>query len=653
MRNKKTIGIVVGAAVIVAAIIAGIIVFMTTRATPQKELEAFAALLQEQRYEEMYDHLSEDARAAWSQEEFVTRNQNIYSGIGAADIEFSDVRAETTDTGANVSYHQKMETSAGMVEFDNTAVVVREADGYRIDWDSTFIFPQLSDADSVSVQTSQGARGAILDRNGTPLAQDGLVYQVGLEAGATDAGSNAALASALDIEEAAVESAMSASWVQDGMFVPVKTLSAADYRAASAQLDAVQGISVQQTSGRVYPYAETCAHLTGYVQTASAEDLEAHADEGYTQESLIGKSGLEAAYESDLRAKDGVRIIVRNASGQEKAVIAETAAQDGKDIVTTIDLSAQQALYDDMGENEGAAVAMNAQTGEVLALVSTPSYDPNDFANGMDNAQWEALSNDTRNPMLSRYQSAYCPGSTFKAITAAIGLESGTITADTVFEKTERWQKDSSWGSNYVTTTHLYDEPSNLANALRYSDNIFFAQLADQIGAQTLADGLDAIGFNSTLPFELTLTQSSYGERLNDAQTLAATGYGQGDLLINPVHMTALYTAYVNEGSILQPYLIYADGERKIYKENAYSVDTAQTLLEDLRQTMSSYGDNPTNAAGKTGSAEVDNGVEVIGWTCAVNEQAALTVMMENTKEEGSSLYVQPIAAQMLEAISE
>ncbi len=653
MRNKKTIGIVVGAAVIVAAIIAGIIVFMTTRATPQKELEAFAALLQEQRYEEMYDHLSEDARAAWSQEEFLTRNQNIYSGIGAADIEFSDVRAETTDTGANVSYHQKMETSAGMVEFDNTAVVVREADGYRIDWDSTFIFPQLSDADSVSVQTSQGARGAILDRNGTPLAQDGLVYQVGLEAGATDAGSNAALASALDIEEAAVESAMSASWVQDGMFVPVKTLSAADYRAASAQLDAVQGISVQQTSGRVYPYAETCAHLTGYVQTASAEDLEAHADEGYTQESLIGKSGLEAAYESDLRAKDGVRIIVRNASGQEKAVIAETAAQDGKDIVTTIDLSAQQALYDDMGENEGAAVAMNAQTGEVLALVSTPSYDPNDFANGMDNAQWEALSNDTRNPMLSRYQSAYCPGSTFKAITAAIGLESGTITADTVFEKTERWQKDSSWGSNYVTTTHLYDEPSNLANALRYSDNIFFAQLADQIGAQTLADGLDAIGFNSTLPFELTLTQSSYGERLNDAQTLAATGYGQGDLLINPVHMTALYTAYVNEGSILQPYLIYADGERKIYKENAYSADTAQTLLEDLRQTMSSYGDNPTNAAGKTGSAEVDNGAEVIGWTCAVNEQAALTVMMENTKEEGSSLYVQPIAAQMLEAISE
>lgn len=80
---------------------------------------------------------------------------------------------------------------------------------------------------------------------------------------------------------------MSASWVQEGMFVPVKTISAADYHALSNQLDTVAGISVQSVSGRVYPYAQTCAHLVGYVQTASAQDLEEHADEGYTQESLI------------------------------------------------------------------------------------------------------------------------------------------------------------------------------------------------------------------------------------------------------------------------------------------------------------------------------------------------------------------------------
>ncbi|MEI3148172.1 MAG: penicillin-binding transpeptidase domain-containing protein [Merdibacter sp.] len=274
-----------------------------------------------------------------------------------------------------------------------------------------------------------------------------------------------------------MESAMSASWVQEGMFVPVKTISAADYHALSDQLDTVAGISVQSVSGRVYPYAQTCAHLVGYVQTASAQDLEEHADEGYTQKSLIGKSGLEAVYEDELRARDGVRIVVLSASGQEKEVVAESAAQDGKDIVTTIDLDVQQTLYEGMGDDEGAAVAMDAQTGEVLALVSTPSYDPNDFANGMDSEEWETLSSDARNPYASRYQSAYCPGSTFKAITAAIAPDNGTITADTAFEKTGMLQKDSSWGDHYVTTTHLYDEPSNLANALRYSDTVSFAQL--------------------------------------------------------------------------------------------------------------------------------------------------------------------------------
>ena len=121
---------------------------------------------------------------------------------------------------------------------------------------------------------------------------------------------------------------------------------------------------------------------------------------------------------------------------------------------------------------------------------------------------------------------------------------------------------------------------------------------------------------------------------------------------MNPVHLTALYTAYVNEGTILQPYLIYADGESKVYKENAYSAQTAKTIFTDLQETMDHYGTNATHAAGKTGSAEVNEGKEVIGWTCAVNDQVALTVMMENTKDKGSSIYVEPIAEKILEAIT-
>ena len=651
MRDKKKMGIAAGiaAAVLIVVIVAAVIL---TRATPQKSVQAFVSLLQEGKYEEMYDYLSSDAKERWSKEDFVARNQNIYAGVEAENFAFTEWKSEDANTGTNVSFHESMDTVIGTYAFDQSVVVVEEEDGYKINWDSSFIFPQLSDDNSISVTTLKASRGSILDRNGEAIAQDGTVYEVGFVAGEESGSSYKDLADVLDISQDTITNAMEAQWVQDGLYVPVKTISASDYEKLKEKLSAIQGIQIQATSGRVYPYGEICAHLSGYVQKASAEDLEKYADKGYTEDTWIGKSGLEAAYEEELHAQDGVSVQVVSENGQIVATIGEKAAVNGKDIKTTIDIDMQKEIYEKVKDDVGSSVAMNSKTGEVYALVSTPAYDPNDFANGMDDKTWEQLNNDEENPLLSRFQSTYCPGSTFKAITGAIGLESKTITAGTVYDKTDRWQKDDSWGDHYVTTTQQYSEDSNLANALKYSDNIFFARLADQIGAETFSSSLDALGFNETLPFELSLRASTYGENLKDEQTLAATGYGQGDLLLNPVHLTALYTAYVNEGTILQPYLIYADGESKVYKENAYSAQTAKTIFTDLQETMDHYGTNATHAAGKTGSAEVNEGKEVIGWTCAVNDQVALTVMMENTKDKGSSIYVEPIAEKILEAIT-
>lgn len=651
MRGKKKLGIAAGiaAAVFIVVIVAAVIL---TRATPQKSVQAFVSLLQEGKYEEMYDYLSSDAKERWSKEDFVARNQNIYAGVEAENFAFTEWKSEDANTGTNVSFHESMDTVIGTYAFDQSVVVVEEEDGYKINWDSSFIFPQLSDDNSISVTTLKASRGSILDRNGEAIAQDGTVYEVGFVAGEESGSSYKDLADVLDISQDTITNAMEAQWVQDGLYVPVKTISASDYEKLKEKLSAIQGIQIQATSGRVYPYGEICAHLSGYVQKASAEDLEKYADKGYTEDTWIGKSGLEAAYEEELHAQDGVSVQVVSENGQIVATIGEKAAVNGKDIKTTIDIDMQKEIYEEVKSDVGSSVAMNSKTGEVYALVSTPAYDPNDFANGMDDKTWEQLNNDEENPLLSRFQSTYCPGSTFKAITGAIGLESKTITAGTVYDKTDRWQKDDSWGDHYVTTTQQYSEDSNLANALKYSDNIFFARLADQIGAETFSSSLDALGFNETLPFELSLRASTYGENLKDEQTLAATGYGQGDLLLNPVHLTALYTAYINEGTILQPYLIYADGESKVYKENAYSAQTAKTIFTDLQETMDHYGTNATHAAGKTGSAEVNEGKEVIGWTCAVNDQVALTVMMENTKDKGSSIYVEPIAEKILEAIT-
>ena len=124
-------------------------------------------------------------------------------------------------------------------------------------------------------------------------------------------------------------------------------------------------------------------------------------------------------------------------------------------------MNTQKLVYEQLKKDAGSSVVMNSKTGEVLALVSTPSYDPQDFALGMDTKTWNALNENKDHPLMNRITSVYTPGSTFKMISAAIGLDSKTIDENTAIEKVEKWQKDKSWGNNYVTTTEQYTEPSN------------------------------------------------------------------------------------------------------------------------------------------------------------------------------------------------
>lgn len=644
MTDKKKPWIIGG--VIAAVAVIAVVAFLLLRggSKPESVLNEYTDLLKKGNYKEMYSLISSDAKKKWNEDDFVKRNKNIYEGIDATDFNMEIKDSTDVDAGTEISYHMRMKSAAGDISFDNKATIVKEDKDYRIAWDSTQIFPQLTDSDKVNVSITEGTRGSILDRNGNALAEQGSVYQVGLIAGSmkNEKDSITALAKELAISEDSVKKALSASWVQDDMFVPVKTITKQKRADIIEALRNIEGVSVQEATGRVYPYGEMTAHLTGYVQNVTAEDLEKHKNEGYTTTSIIGKSGLESIYESKLKAVSGCKVIIVDENGDLKDTVAEQKAKDGQDIRTTIDIDAQKAAYEEVKNDAGSAVVMNSHTGEMLAMVSMPAYDPNDFAMGMDTKTWDSLNNNKQKPLLNRFVSTYCPGSTFKAITGAIALDSKTITSETTFDKTDKWQKDSSWGKNYVTTTQSYSEPSNLKNAYIYSDNIFFAQVADKIGTETFTSYLDKIGFGKQLDFPFTIAKSTYGEELENAQKLAATGYGQGDLLISPIHLTSLYTAYVNDGSILQPYLVYEDGKAKTMVKNAYRADTAKTVFTDLQAAMSGYGDNPTNAAGKTGTAQVNNGKQEIGWLSAVNDKIAVTVMIDDTKDIGESHYVIP-----------
>ena len=193
-----------------------------------------------------------------------------------------------------------------------------------------------------------------------------------------------------------------------------------------------------------------------------------------------------------------------------------------------------QKLYEQFREDKGCSVAMNPCTGEVLALVSTPSYDDNAFILGLSDAQWSAWNGDEARPLYNRFRQTWCPGSTFKPVTAAIGLSTGAIDPGKDYgSEGLRWQKDRSWGSYYVTTLHTY-EPVTLENALIYSDNIYFAKTALAIGAEDLTDALDQLGFGQALPFEIAMAKSQYSntDTIETEIQLADSGYGQGQVLV-------------------------------------------------------------------------------------------------------------------------
>lgn len=208
----------------------------------------------------------------------------------------------------------------------------------------------------------------------------------------------------------------------------------------------ISGVMLTDIKVRNYPLGKATSHLTGYVQSVTAQDLEEHPNEGYSASSIIGRSGMEALYEKELKGQDGYKIAIADQNGEIVTVLAETVKIDGRTVKLTIDSTLQKALYQKFKDDKSCSVAIDPYTGEVLALVSTPSFDSNDFIYGMSEKQWIALNSDERKPFYNRFRQKLCPGSSFKPIIAAIGLETGVLNPDEDFgSEGFSWQKNKSW----------------------------------------------------------------------------------------------------------------------------------------------------------------------------------------------------------------
>lgn len=570
-RRSITKKAAIGVALVIAA--AGAVLFYKNNIAmnPGDTLLKYMSYAEDGKYEKMYDLLNEESQKSISKEEFIKRNKNIYKGIGVQTID-ADVTSKKRST--TVTYHVKMQTNAGIITYNNRTDFVKENHRYRIDWDDSVIFPQLGAEDKVRVKTLYAKRGRIKDAQGNALAVQGKIYSVGFVPGKMDGNSVKLAAKKLGLSKEEIQKKLDQKWVTDDSFVPLIKL-----KEYSKDLLNVKGIIVSTETGRIYPLGEAAAHLIGYMQNGE------------------GKAGLEKLYDEQLSGTNGLEIYIEDSNGQKKQSLAVRSQTDGKDLTTTINSSLQKAIYEQYKNDKSAHVALNPSTGEVKALVSTPSYDAQAFILGMSQKKWNVINSDQRLPM---------------------------------------------------------------QNAMIYSDNIYFAKAALKIGKDTLKDQLDNLGFGESLKFTFGLNASSYGSEgfTSDIQ-LADSGYGQGKMMVNPVHMAAIYTAFSNNGNMLKPYLIKENGSKKqVLKETIFTKQAVNTVNEAMRQVIrdpsgTGHAANieGVDLRGKTGTAEIkqsqtDTKGTEIGWFVtimpATNNKEALELvsMTENVKKRGGSGYV-------------
>jgi penicillin-binding protein len=616
-----------------------------------------------------------------TEEEFTEKYEKIFSAIEVSAVRYEKLSEEEDDTGITV-YYTATYVSDFVGEINNEySVHLRNENGaWRIDWAPSVIFPGMDWGDTVMVSTVAAKRGDILANDELLAETVTLNAVIGDTEYITDIPAFIeAVSEILGLEPEAVAAKFENV---KGDNVLIAQLN--DYELTPdihEALDNLTGARIIENYGtdRIYPQGELMAHTIGYVGYIEESEVDAlnegrqKADGLYSIHSVVGRSGLEKAYETILRGKDGVNITIRNKDGEYLSTVFRKPVENGADLHLTIDLDLQRraeqvtdlVLWGD--DTAAAVVVMNPKTGEIKALLSYPEYDLNKMAIHAEPGYYQSLMDQPNNPLQNRTTlGLYAPGSSMKVFTASAALELGYVTSDYVFTGNivnDYWTPTGygTWIWPPIKRTEIKErhEPLNMANGLLHSDNIYFANLALMMGEDVFFEYLRNIGFEQSFPFELNVARSTLKVRYDsdyywNLRSIAETGYGQGQVTISPLQLAAMYCAFRHDGSIPTPRLAKAlyknDGvdyhevqafESSIWIENAIEESTIETL-EPMMQQIMTRGQGGTGrflrargvtVAGKTGTAEIgsDKTREVswfIGYRLNVPEEDELLVLV-------------------------
>ncbi len=508
-------------------------------------------------------------------------------------------------------------------------------------------------------------RGIIYDRHGSPLAENITRYDLFFSPHRlkqkTVSSTLRSVSDLLDLDvDRLEEKVKSLKWKGDTVTV-ARNLDLVAITPLMEQQHRFPGIEIHHSLKRRYPLGEKAAHIAGYLGAITPEQLDAFLAKGYTRSDHIGITGVEYIHEQNLRGTDGYELVVRNARGSIIDRAIEKPAVPGKHLVLSIDAALQEFCWEQMQGIHGVIIVENPRNGEILAMVSAPSFDPHIPASS---TQGEEIS------LLNRaIQGIYYPGSTIKPIFALAVLESGVSPDKKIFCSGRfylpRWRQpflcNQGNGHGYV----------DVEEALKLSCNTYFYHYGQELGGAVLLRYAQRFCFGSPtgidLPFEKESPLVAVQPKDLTRGRLVMFSIGQGDLLVTPIQMVCAYAAIANKGWVATPHLFKEavdERNKTIYSPlksgTQISIDEAarERIIEGMRRVINESGgtayragfEPEWNAAGKTGSAQNARGGTDAWFICFAPHHAPHVLVLVLIEDGGSGGRVAaPIARDILE----